>query len=905
MIRSICRAIVRASARLAPRAVRHRWLEEWLAEIAAARTSPSRLLARTVGAPVDALSAQWTTRDRSAWRGPSMSDLKLAGRLLVKYPGLTIVGGLAMSFAIWVGIVIFQMAALFLHPSLPLSRGDRIVEIRLRDVAANQREGQALYDFLAWRDTLHSIRELGAWRESTRNLIVPGGDARPVAVAEMTTSGFAVADGEPHLGRVLVSADEEAAAPAVAVIGYEVWRTRFGSDPNVLGRTVQLGSEDVVVVGVMREGFAFPIAHDMWLPLQATTLERAPRAGPVIAVFGVLAPGATLETAQAELTTVGRRAAIELPATHQHLQPRVGPYVEGMSGETATERMLLFSVTFFVALLLILICANVGLLLFARAATRESDLIVRVALGASRGRIVSQILAEALVLGGVAAVVGLTAADFALRTWGLTFLESNLGRLPFWFDVRLSPMTLVVTGALTVVAAGVAGLMPALKITRGMASRLKQSTAGAGGLQFGGIWTVVIVAQVAVTVAFPAIVYWEQRQLRQIRDFDPGFAAERFLAVRVERDNPSERRASVRSGTRSANMAAALEELRQRVADQPGIAGVTFVEELPTTAQPQKLIEMAYDSGETTPVAGTSTSTRPLREATIAAIEPSYFGVLEAPMLFGRAFTKADAASGARVAIVDQGFVDQVLEGRNAIGQQVRFAENGSGARATAHPWYEVVGVVKELGIGTPTRRRRAAGMYLPATPDLFDEVYMMIHVRSGDPMSFASSLRKLAAAVDPALRLEEFQRANEVNSGILWVLGLWLRISLVMSAVALVLSLAGIYAVLSFTVSRRTREIALRVALGGSRQRVIASIFRRPISQVGFGVLAGTSMIAAAGTLLMGPAFPGSENGVSLTAIAMLLGYATVMLGVCMLACILPTRRALSVEPTVALRTD
>jgi hypothetical protein len=206
-------------------------------------------------------------------------DLKLGCRLLVKYPGLTVVGGLAMAFAICVGIVVFEVVTLFVYPTLPLSKADRIVEIRLWDVAANEREGQALNDFVAWRDTLRTVTELGAWRDSTRNLIVPGGDARPVVVAEMTASGFSVADGEPLLGRALVAGDEQAAAPAVAVIGYELWRTRLDSDPNVLGHRVQLDNEHVTVVGVMREGFAFPVSHDLWVSLRAAVLERPPRAG--------------------------------------------------------------------------------------------------------------------------------------------------------------------------------------------------------------------------------------------------------------------------------------------------------------------------------------------------------------------------------------------------------------------------------------------------------------------------------------------------------------------------------------------------------------------------------------------------------------------------------------------------
>ena len=260
------------------------------------------------------------------WLAGWPMDLKLGGRMLVKYPGLTIVGGLAMAFAIWVGIVIFQVVGLFINPTLPLPQGARLVEIRSIDVAANDQEEKILHDFLEWRQSLRSLTDVGAWRDSSRNLVVAAGDARPVNVAEMSVSGFRVADGEPLMGRVLVEADEQPAAPAVAVIGYEVWRTRFGSDPHVLGRAVQLGNEYATVVGVMREGFEFPVSHDVWLPLKTAVLDQKPRSGPAITVFALLAPGETMQTAQAELTTAGRRAATEFPATHQHLEPRVRPY---------------------------------------------------------------------------------------------------------------------------------------------------------------------------------------------------------------------------------------------------------------------------------------------------------------------------------------------------------------------------------------------------------------------------------------------------------------------------------------------------------------------------------------------------------------------------------------------------
>ena len=267
------------------------------------------------------------------------------------------------------------------------------------------------------------------------------------------------------------------------------------------------------------------------------------------------------------------------------------------------------------------------------------------------------------------------------------------------------------------------------------------------------------------------------------------------------------------------------------------------------------------------------------------------------------------------MAIVDQGFVDQILQGRNAVGQQVRFRYPGPSGRrwgpgnpddpAGAGDWYEVIGVVRELGVGAPTTAGRAAGFYLPGTPDLFDQIQMMVHVRGGDPMTLAPQVRDAATAVDPSLRLVAVQRVNEANNDVLWVMGLWLRITVVLSGVALVLSLAGIYAVLSFTVARRTREIGVRVALGASRQRVVVATFRRPLLQVTSGIVIGTAIIFTAATLMQNTELPGSESELTLQGMAMIIGYGIVMLGVCMLGCVVPTRRALNIEPTIALRTE
>jgi putative ABC transport system permease protein len=810
-------------------------------------------------------------------------DLKLGVRMLVKYPGLTMVGGLAMAFAIWAGVVAFAMLAPMLYPSLPLTEGHRVVQLEVHDAEKNGDESRILYDYTVWQGSLRSVTDLGAWRNSGRNLVLPGVETKPVRAAEMSASGFQVGEGEPLMGRVLTDADADPAAPLVAVIGFGLWQSRFGSDPAVVGKSVQLGNEHAVVVGVMREGFEFPVSHDLWLPFRPIRTQPAPRSGPPISVFGRIAPGETLETAQAELATLGQRVAADHPATHQHLEPKVSPYA-GLLGMGGDESVIMSAIYIFVLMLITLVCGNVGLLIFARAASREGDLIVRTALGASRGRIVWQLFAEALVLGVLAASVGLVAAHFTLKNWGVPFLEANIGRLPFWWDVSLSPLAVINALALAIFGAAVAGVIPAFKLTRGMSDKLKQSSAGSGGLQFGGVWTVIIIAQITATTMFPGALYWERYQLSRVADFDYGFAADQYLTAKIDRD----------ASTSRETIGQRLEELRRRVAAEPGVSAVTFVESLPALYHPSVQLEFPDNANIPSPA-----------YARLAAVEPGYFDVLQSPVIAGRTFTAADVQAGSRVAIVDQGFVDRVLKGRNPIGLQVRFAPDEDAKNAAPEPWVEIVGLAKDLGVQAAVQPTRVSGFYLPAPPDRLKELYLMAHVPSGDPASLSQRLVEITTAVDPTLQLSAVQRADQVNSDLVWIIGLWLQVTSVVSAVAVVLSLAGIYAVLSFTVSRRTREIGVRVALGGPRDRVILAILRKPLVRVVIGVFVGAGFVLAAGAALRTTSFPGSELPITVRHIAVLAGYMVFMVGVCSLACIVPARRALRVEPTVALRTE
>ena len=827
-----------------------------------------------------------------AWLGGLALDLKLGIRMLLKYPGLTVVGGLAMAFGIWFGAVTFHMIGLVTGTKLPLPGGDRIVKIQTWDAKLAQAEDRVLYDYQLWRSA-RSITDLGAYRDASANLVGADGSAQPAMAAEITASAFRIAPDRPLVGRVLTEAAERAGAAPVVLLGHDVWSERFGRDPRIVGRTVQIGKGFATVVGVMREGYGFPVAHELWLPLRTDVAGVEPGRGVPITVFGRLASGASFESAQAELTAFGRRLAAEHPPTHAQLQSHVTPYTQTDldSDDTPQVKALIYS---FVVVLMVVVCSTVALLVFARSAGRETELLVRSALGASRRRIVTQLFAEALVLAGVAAAVGLAAAQLSLSRLGKPYLEMNYGKLPFWYDFDLSPTTIVSALALALVGAVVAGVMPARKITRGLGTRLRAGSAGGGGASFGGVWTAVIVTQVALTVVFPAVVMLVRNETKRIASYDFGFAAREYLGVTLGIDGPAGETPET-GAVQGARLGTLVEALRRRLESEPGVAGVTIVDRLPGDYHVSRRVEVASLPGS------------PSRWVRTARIHPSYFDVLNAPVISGRAFTSADASPDARVVIVDQGFVDRVMLGQNPIGHHVRL---GSGQTPDSNvaqlPWYEIVGVVKGLGMSHVAAPQRSAGVYLPLVPDDQGAISMIVRGRS-DPLSIAPRVRQLATAVDPSIRVEGMTRVDELAAEHVWFVGLWMRAIMGLTAIALLLSLSGIYAVLSYTVARRTREIGVRLALGASARRVIASIFRRPLTQVTLGVIAGIVLIAVA---VIGaqntPEFAAVRpRGLTLGDVALLAVYAVVMLGVCLLACVVPTRRALRVQPIVAMRVE
>ena len=357
----------------------------------------------------------------------SMLDLRLGGRMLVKHPALTVIATIAVAYAIAVGTVGFEITRQALLPTIPLPDGNAIVALRNWNVADNASVPASRRDYELWRDGLSTITDLSAVEVEERSIAV-GAAGQPETVANVTASTFALTRVPALMGRTLLEADERGGAEEVVVVGYDFWKNKLAGAPDVVGRVLRLSGTPVTIVGVMPRSYGFPQRNDIWRPLH---LERIPEARPSLSyVFGRLASGHSREEATAQVAAIGARAASLFPETHKNVRLQVLSLHNAVSDLPDAAALALASINVFLLLLAALLCGNVAMLLFARAVSRERELLVRAALGASRGRLITQFFAEALLLCAVGAVVGLVAARFVLaRTW--TMIEGQTGPLPF------------------------------------------------------------------------------------------------------------------------------------------------------------------------------------------------------------------------------------------------------------------------------------------------------------------------------------------------------------------------------------------------------------------------------------------------------------------------------------------
>ncbi|HEY9426577.1 MAG TPA: ABC transporter permease [Gemmatimonadaceae bacterium] len=864
-----------------------------------------------------------------AWLGGLSLDFKLGVRMAAKYPGLSLVSVLGMAVAIAIGALVFGWAAAMLDPTLPLEGGDRIVAVQTdRADVPGDFDQHVLHDFVVWRTELTTVRDLGAFQLGDRNLIVErGGKGEDrvtdvVAVAEMSAAGFRVGRVPPLLGRPLVDDDERAGGPPVLVIGEREWQRYFGGDPNIIGQTVRLGETVHTVVGVMREDFRFPRNDGFWVPLRLDASQYEIGAGPPIQIFGRLADGVTFEQAQAQVAAIGHRLAAEYPETHEYRRPTVVPFARTAEPTASGPEMtwLLYMIQLGASLLLVVIAANVAALVYARTAARTAEIAVRTALGASRARVITQLFVEALVLSAAAAAVGLSLAAFALG-WMEQLLRQKSQDLPFWFHLGLSPGLIAYVAGLALVGGTVVGVVPALKATgRRAYGSLQQFAARGSGMKLGSTWTALIVAQVALTVAvLPASVHHASALLRtSMRGSE--YPAGEFLRARVSLDReeapPRADSAAAAAHQRrfDARFASRAEALLQRLGAEPGVAAA-FVSDFPG-GEPHRRFEIEGDpasrnaaadvGGEKTAVLSTPSS------ATVG-----FFELFDAPIVAGRGFTDADTAEGSTAVIVDTAFAARI-PGGNILGRRIRSVESrraSAGDEAGPAPWLEIVGVVADPpstttdpdDVALPNVYRAAAPSGLRRDGAQATSILLRLRVRSGLTPAFTRHLRDMVVETDPSFQLHDVQTDAEVLSrGARELRTFALAVAFATLSV-LLLSAAGIYAMLSFTVAQRRREIGIRVALGADSRRIVSSIFRRASAQLGAGVAVGLilalALDRATGGMLMGRL--SAETAGLRGAVILMPIVAAIVMVVGLLAALGPARRGLAVQPTEALRDE
>ena len=827
----------------------------------------------------------------------SRLDFILAWRMLVRYPGFSVISVFGIAVGIAVAAGAFSLVHVVTNARLPLPEGQRLVSLFNRDVASNNRESRLLFEFESWR-RMGSLDEIGIARTTSHNLVVDG-TAEPVNVAEISASAFRIA-GVPALrGRYLLPEDEAPSAENVLVIGYGEWVRRFAGDAEVVGRSVELGGVAHTIVGVMPDGFGFPVSHSMWVPWRVDTTAFAPRTGPAVHVFGRLAPSTSIAAAQAELDAIGEHASTTLAGTHQHLRPRVVPFAYVFNDlDDPDNALAMRAIQFSLVMLLIVICVNVAILVYARTATRQAEIAVRGALGASRRRIIAQLFVEALTLAGLGAAIAAAALAIALPQLESAMLAATGGRTPFWIRFELPSEAVVYTAALTLLAATIVGVLPAVKATGAdVRTRLQTLSSGGGSnMQMGPLWTLLIVSQVGLTVALlPSAIFYTWDGLR-LRTGDAGFASKEFLSATLAMDRSLEAQSPDAAAAFGARYGAAATGLEARLRESSAIRDVTFSiaapgQELAMVLAAESL-EPPIDAANYNIVEGTKAG----HLVRYNRVTTNFFDAFEIPVMLGRAVAPQDA--GTDRVVVSRTLAATVFGNTNPLGRRIKYVGRSREAiidGIAMERWLEIVGVVADFPVNDAQPLGR---VYHPVRVDRLYPATIAVRVRGGDPESAAALLRDTSLSVNPRLQVRDISTAEITvrrEQGMFRIIGT--TVGLVMLSV-IILTAAGIYALMSFTVTRRRREIGIRAALGANRNRLLAGIFARAAAQLAAGATAGLVASLGVERILEGELFQGRGSIIMPIVIALIAA-------VGLLAALGPARRGLRIQPIEALREE
>jgi putative ABC transport system permease protein len=805
-------------------------------------------------------------------------DIRYGVRSLLKHPGFAAIVILTLAVGIGASSAIFSVVNTVLLRPLPYRQADRIAVIQELD-AGGKKTQVTPANFLDWRAQNTVFEQLAAILTRPANLALAD-QAERIDLAMTSANFFSVFGTEPARGRFFIPTDEQAGHAPVVVISHALWQRRFGGDESSIGKPITLDGSTYTVVGIAPAGFQYPDKTEVWVPpfrLAPALNERMDptqvRGFGMLAVVGLLRPGVPLTQAASEMETITARLRQQYPESNNRRFNRVVSLHTHLVGETGPMLLLLFGAVGFV---LLIACANVANLLLASAATRQREMAIRTALGASRLRVMQQLLTESLVLALAGGVIGLL-----LALWGVAAITKLLPRdFPRLGEINLDWRVLGFTLLASVLTGILFGFAPALQISKtDVQESLKESGRGSSGsLRHHRLRSLLIVGEVALSVVLLVGAGLLFRSFLQLQSVNAGFSPQQVLTLRLSPAGSSY--------TRDADYIKFYNEVMQRAAAIPGVQSVGAINTLP------------LDKG---PTAGFRIDGRPPLTidkwpgGNYRTVSTDYFRAMNIPIVQGRAFDSRDIETAPPVMIVNQALANRDFPNENPVGKRISLGNNDAKGQPV---WWEIVGVAADVR-SIELREPAIPEFYLSALQDTFRNMFVVVRT-SVEPTSVAASVRQIAGEVDKSAAVSDVKTMEHIVNDAVTQPRFNLFLLALFSGIALLLSAAGIYGVTAYSVTQRTHEFGIRMALGAQVGDVLKMVLRQGMLLISLGIAVGLLAAFALTRLLRTLLY-----GVSVTDPGTFIAITLLLALVALLACYIPARRATKVDPLIALRYE
>ncbi|MGH7571207.1 MAG: ABC transporter permease [Gemmatimonadota bacterium] len=795
-------------------------------------------------------------------------DLRYAFRSLRKSPGFAAIAVLCIALGIGVNTTIFSaFNGLFLRP-LPFAAPDRLVSINEASTAfGGWSWNEVAYpNFVDWTEESDVFAGAAAYEGHAFNL---SGESAPVYVGggAVSTSFFEVLGVRPLIGRGFLPDEGEPGPSGVMVLGHDLWQQRFGGDPRVVGRTLRLDGEPHTVIGVMPAGFRFPERSELWVPLSLDPDEgRGNHSYPNVAR---LAPGATIAQANAALAPITERLQRDFPETNATISALVVPLRDSLlAGEVKTILYIMLAAVGFV---LLIACANVANLFLARATERRDELAIRSAVGAGRGRLVRQLLNEGLIVAAAGGAVGILIA-----AWGLDLIRMGIPvDLPYWIRFDIDGRVLLFTFAISMGTGLVSAILPALRASRPDVNEvLKKGGRRGAGRTRNRLRGALVVSELALSVVLLIGATLMIRSFLGLQHADPGFDPARLLSLSVHLAGDAYDADDERTDFLSRTI--------ELVEALPGVESAAAVNLIPLSGS---------NTSTSFTVEGQPVAAGEEPGADYRPITTGYFRTLGIPLLSGRDFTESEVRGEGQVVIVNETMAERFWTGKDAVGKRIRLSGGDE--------WQTVVGVardVQEQRLGEPAESQ----FYQPYSQRPWATMSLVVRTSLPDPARVVPSIRGAIAGIDPSLALYQIEPLEQVVERSFWDRRLYGWIFAAFAGIALLLAAMGVYGVTAYTVSRRTHEIGIRMAMGAEARHVISRMIGQGLRPVLLGL--GLGLVLAFGVTRV---LAGFLYGLAPTDPLTFAGIALFLALIALLACYLPAWRATRVDPLIALRDE